>query len=284
MKGNYHDILNTMLKYSAKPALFEPGEPRFWDDPHISKGMLEAHLNPTHDAASHRHETIDKEVEHLVSSGILKKGYKILDLGCGPGLYASRLAAKGMKITGIDISERSLNYAITQAKKRELDIEYRLINFFDIDYSVEFDVVLQTHGELGTFSDANRDRLLEIIYKALKPGGIIIFDITSPKPKTQEVAKNRWYIADGGFWRPGRHLVLEQSFEYPENNVRVDQYIIVDEKNICIYRTWLHDYSPASIKPVLEKAGFKIIYNWNDLAGTLYKEGGDWIAIVARKK
>ena len=47
--------------------MFEPGEPRFWDDLYISKGMLQAHLNPDNDLASRKHKTIDKEVNHLVS-------------------------------------------------------------------------------------------------------------------------------------------------------------------------------------------------------------------------
>ena len=284
MEGKYHDILNAIFQYSAKPALFEPGEPRFWDDPHISKSMLEAHLNPTHDAASRRPVTIDKEVEHLVSSGILKKGYRVLDLGCGPGLYASRLAARGIKVTGVDISERSLNYAIAQAKSKSLDIEYRLINFFDINYSGEFDAVVQTHGELGTFPDDKRDKLIEIINKALKPYGVLIFDVTSRNPKAGESSQNHWYIAESGFWRPGRHLVLEQNFNYPENNIRVDQYIVADEKKISVYRTWIHDYTLDSLKSVLEKAGFETIHTWNDLAGTPYQKDGDWLAIVARKR
>ena len=283
MKGNYYEILNTILQYSVKPALFEPGEPHFWDDPHISKSMLEAHLNPAHDAASRRPETIDKEINNLFSSRILKKGDRLLDLGCGPGLHAGRFAVRGVKVTGIDFSVNSLNYAIAQACKHNLDIEYRLLDFFDLDYSGEFDAVLQAHGELGTFSDANRNALLMKIHRALKPGGILIFDVTSPEPKTQEASQNRWYISDGGFWRPGRHLVLEQNFDYPEDNVRVDQYIIVDDRRITAYRTWLHDYSPNSITPILEKAGFQIVHAWNDLTGTPYKEGGEWIAIVARR-
>jgi SAM-dependent methyltransferase len=277
------DFLDEILRYSTKPALFQPGEPRFWDDPHISKSMLEAHLNPSHDLASRRPETIDKEVKNLISSGILKKGDKILDLGCGPGLYASRFASYGIKVTGIDISQRSLAYARKFARENGLEIKCRLLNFFDIDYIAEFDAVVQTHGELGTFSNDKRDLLLKIIHRSLKPNGFLVFDVTQPVKNIKETPQNGWYVANGGFWRPGKHLVLEQSFDYPQNDVRVDQYIVVEHNNVAVYRTWLHDYTSTSIKPVLEKAGFKIVYIWNDLAGTPYQKGGKWLAVVARK-
>ena len=282
-KTDYKDFLKTISKYIAKPALFEPGEPLFWDDPHISRSMLEAHLNPAHDAASRRPETIDKEVGNLISSSILKKGNKVLDLGCGPGLYANRLCVHGIKVTGVDVSKRSIAYATKYAGENKLNITYRCLNFFGIDYKIEFDAVLQTHGELGTFSDEKRDALLAKIHTVLKPEGLLIFDVTSTAPRPKETLQNHWYIMDSGFWRPGRHLVLEQAFDYPEDSVRVDQYILVDEKNISVYRTWIHNYTLNSIKPVLEKAGFKIMQTWNSLAGTPYKEGGEWLAIVARR-
>jgi SAM-dependent methyltransferase len=278
------NILSAISGYSVKPALFEPGELLFWDDPHISKSMLEAHLNPAHDAASRRPETIDREVRHLISSGVLKRGDRVLDLGCGPGLYASRLCENGIKVTGVDISKRSIDYAKKYARENKLDIKYLCSDFFDIDYINEFDAVLQAYGELGTFSDEKRDTLLVKILEALKPEGLLIFDVTAPSQKPKEEPQNHWYIADGGFWRPGRHLSLEQHFDYPEDNVRVDQYIVVDEKNITVYRTWIHNYTLQTIKPVLEKAGFKIVQTWNSLAGTPYQEGGEWIAVVASKR
>ena len=159
-KMDNNSCLSVLFDLSIKPRLYEPGESLFWNDPHISKGMLEAHLNPENDAASRKHKTIDKEVNHLISSGVLKPGDKVLDLGCGPGLYSSRLAAKGMKVTGIDISKNSLDYARHYAAEKGLDIDYRLINFFDVDYSGVFDAVIQVNGELNTFSDGKRDELL----------------------------------------------------------------------------------------------------------------------------
>lgn len=88
----------------------------------------------------------------------------------------------------------------------------------------------------------------------------------------------------GGFWRPGRHLVLEEGFDYPENDTWLNQYIVADkDETVKIYRLWLHDYSLETISRALKQSGFKIEQVWNSLLGEPYREGGDWIAVAARK-
>jgi SAM-dependent methyltransferase len=283
-KKDYSDFLKQISRLTARPSLFEPGEPHFWDDPHISRSMLEAHLDPTHEAASRKHKTIDEQVKHLLSSGVLKPGDRLLDLGCGPGLYASRLAARGVRVTGIDISKRSLKYAIAQARKQKLDIEYRLQNFLDIDYSGEYDAVMQIYGELNVFSDIKLNDLLRKLHRALVPGGLLIFDVTTRVLRLRAGLKNGWYFSNRGFWRSGRHLVLEQGFDYPGENVWLDRYIVIDNDGIKMYHNWFHDYDLKTVRQVLKKAGFTIKHAWNDLAGRPYKAGGDWITIVAGKR
>ena len=104
--------LEQLKQWQAKPAPFTPGETLFWDDPHISAQMLAAHLDPTTDAASRRPETIERSVAWIVKTLGLRPGAKLLDLGCGPGLYAARLAQWGLDVTGIDYSRRSIDYAV----------------------------------------------------------------------------------------------------------------------------------------------------------------------------
>jgi SAM-dependent methyltransferase len=48
------------------------------------------------DAASRRPDTIDRSVDWLSNHLNLRRGGRVLDLGCGPGLYAERLAGPGM--------------------------------------------------------------------------------------------------------------------------------------------------------------------------------------------
>lgn len=277
------DMLDKILKYTEKPMVFEPGEPKFWDDPHISKSMLEAHLNQNNDAASRKVETIDKTVENLINSGVLRPGMKLLDLGCGPGLYAERLAKAGINVVGIDISTRSIGYAKAEAEKKKLTIEYCCMNFFDMDFNNEFDAVIQIYGELNTFSDARLSKLFDSVKKALKPDGVFIFDVTTRTYRLKNNRSNNWYVSEGGFWRPEKHLVLEMGFDYPELDIWLDQYITIDEENYKVYRNWFHDYSLESIKKVLDREGFVPVKVWNDLTGSEYSSNGEWIAIAANK-
>ena len=91
--------------------------------------MLAAHLDPTNDLASRRPETIDRSVDWLMQTLNLESGDALLDLGCGPGLYASRFARKGVQVTGVDYSRRSIDYAVAYAQEHDLDICYRYQNY-----------------------------------------------------------------------------------------------------------------------------------------------------------
>ena len=280
----FHKMFECLADSGRRPKLFEPGETLFWDDPHISKSMLENHLNPNVDGASRRTESIEKTVEHLLGASIVNQGDKVLDLGCGPGLYSSRLCMHGIKVTGIDISRRSIDYAWKKAGEQRLSIDYICGSFFDIDYDGVFDCVQQIYGELCTFSDETRNRLLEIIHRALKDGGRFVFDVSTRDLRMSEGVKNRWYYSEGGFWRPNRHVVLEQGFDYPERDTWLDQYTVIDEAgDIKTYRLWFHDYSLPTISQVLNNNGFEIECVWSALDGAEYTESSDWIAIVARK-
>jgi 2-polyprenyl-3-methyl-5-hydroxy-6-metoxy-1,4-benzoquinol methylase len=72
--------------------------------------------------------------------GVRRAPFRLLDLGCGPGLYAERFSRAGVKIVGLEISQRSLDYASEQEQKAGLEIEYRCRNFLTMDYREEFDV------------------------------------------------------------------------------------------------------------------------------------------------
>ena len=134
--------LQKLKELQQKPAPFTPGEPLFWDDPHISTQMLKAHLDPSNDLASRRPETIDRSVQWLIKTLNLQPGDSVLDLGCGPGLYTSRLATFGLKVTGVDYSRSSILYAQKFSQEHQLAIEYRYQNYLELKEENSFDSVL----------------------------------------------------------------------------------------------------------------------------------------------
>ena len=85
------------------------------------------------------------------------------------------------------------------------------------------------------------------------------------------------------FWKPGKHLVLEQGFAY-ENDIFLDQYIVIEENGkTSLYRNWFQDYKPETIRSEIQANGFMVESLWSDLSGALYHEKSDWIGVVARK-
>ena len=94
-----------------KPSLYAPSSAPFWDDEHISEYMLKAHLDPEIDAATRLHDFIEQSAKWIAQYCKARPGMKLLDLGCGPGLYAERFCKEGFRVTGLDYSRRSIEQA-----------------------------------------------------------------------------------------------------------------------------------------------------------------------------
>ena len=275
--------LATLSNAAGRPALYSPGEELFWDDPHISQKMLEAHLNPEWDAASRNHETIDRTVDWLVKYLGLEAGDRILDIGCGPGLYCTRFKRYGLDVTGMDYSRNSIGYAEKYAAENGLDIRYVYRDYLTMDYAGEFDAIFLIYCDFGALSDENRDLLLEKIHRALKPGGVFVFDIFT-RHNREHRAANNWYVSETGFWRPQPHLVLEQSFHYEAEDVFMHQHIVIDGNGeMAIYRIYDHVYSAETVSGLMAENGFEVRDIWSDLTGTPYAEDSGLLGIAARK-
>lgn len=289
MNRNNNLILNEnmnmelLLNSVKKPDLYATKEEPFWDQPYISQQMLNAHLNPALDAASYNHKTIDEIVEWLVKYLNLKESAKILDLGCGPGLYCTRFSQHGLDVVGMDYSKNSISYAKKNADTNCLNIQYIYQDYLTMDYSCEFDAIFLIYCDFGALSDDRRDLLLQKIHKALKPDGIFAFDVFTRLNWEQQSMRN-WYVSETGFWRPDPHLVLEQTFHYEAEKIFLHQHIIIDSKGeVTTYNLRDHYYSKQNIQQLLKKYGYEVQDTWSDLTGKPYEENTKCLGVVAKK-
>ena len=243
---------------SSKPAIYELGSAFMWTDKYISKQILNIHLNEDIDLGSRKMSTIIKTTDWILSLPKQKKKLSILDLGCGPGLYTEILAREGHQVTGIDISENSIEYARRSAIQKGLDIEYINSSYIDIELEKEkYDLIILIYTDLGVLVPNKRNTLLKKVYSALKKDGLFVFDLASDKNMEQKVAPKSWEAAESGFWKPSPYLALSESFLYKKQKVILFQHTIADEEeNIETYRFWTHLFSEEDILNLLNQHHF----------------------------
>ena len=242
---------------SQKPKIYERGDSSMWTDDHISKKLLEIHLNPELDSASRTPESINKTVE-FISHACKESSMSILDLGCGPGIYLEKLAELGHNCTGVDFSKNSISYARSQAKEKGLEINYLCQNYLELDFENQFDLIILIYTDLGVLLPDEREELLDKIHRALKPGGVFIFDLVNDKNIEQKFQEQQtWVLEYSGFWKPGPYMELANGFHYPDEKVFLKQHTIIDESDrINIYRFWTHYFTSEDVIALLSSRNF----------------------------
>jgi len=267
--------IRNLIKLSQKPELYQKGSATMWTDPYISTRLLEVHLDKNMDLASRKDKTIHSTVDWILDQ-VPDKSLNILDLGCGPGLYAELFAQKGHTVTGVDFSENSINYATKEANKKKLNITYLNRDYLNLALTQnQFDLVLLIFTDFGPLLPGERENLLKIVYEVLKPGGIFIFDILNDSNIESKLTPKNWEISGGGFWRKGPYVALSESYLYSEQKVILSQHIIIDEVGNEIYRFWTHFFSDDDLNQILSKHAFKNIRFYKNIvpSGHGYESG-----------
>lgn len=126
--------------------------------------------------------TINPLRTNFIMEKVTAQSPKILDVGCGGGILSEALAKAGARVTGLDLSEASIQVARKHAQGQGLSIDYRYERVEDL-----------AEREAGTFDVVACMEMLEHVpepgkvvaacAKALKPGGLAFFSTINRTPK-----------------------------------------------------------------------------------------------------
>ena len=255
-----------------------------WTDEHTSKQMLSFHLNESIDAASRNAKFIQRSVDWIISHFGLSKDSSIADFGCGPGLYAKRLAERDAKVTGIDFSRRSIQYAVAAAEAAGLPINYVHQNYLEFETEERFDLILMIMCDFCALSPVQRGVMLKNFSTLLKPSGRVLLDVYSLAGFTQREEAAGYELNQlNGFWSPNRYYGFFNTFKYEDEKVVLDKYTIVEPDRTRTVYNWLQYFSLEAIKAEFSNAGLTVTDIYSDVAGNTYDAQSTEFAVVAER-
>jgi len=255
-----------------------------WTDEHTSKQMLSFHLNEEIDVSSRNAAFIDRSVEWISSNFNIGTGKRIADFGCGPGLYAARLAKKQADVTGIDFSKRSIQYAQEVATREGLSIHYVNQNYLEFETDERFGLILMIMCDFCALSPTQRKKMLSKFYTILEPGGSVLLDVYSLTAFDQR-EETAMYEANllNGFWSPNKYYGFVNTFKYESEKVVLDKYTIIEASRTRIVYNWLQYFSPEALEREFVECGFAVEKLYSDVAGSPFASESKEFAVVAKK-
>lgn len=193
------------------------------------------------------------EAADLARALALAPGERVLDVPCGYGRIALELAARGLRVSGLDASEEYVTDARRRALERRLSAEFVHGDMRALPWRGEFEAALCVGNSFGYFDDEGNTAFLAAVHAALKPGGRFFLSY----PLVAELALAGRHLRD--WQRLGDALLLSESWHDHRRGRLETTYTALDlatraplEEKHASYRV----YPLAELENLLGAVGF----------------------------
>ena len=188
----------------------------------LFKSFQAIYYDRLYESKNYLHEVafIQNSIENFLATE--SSQIALLDMGCGTGNHASKLASDQVQVTGIDISIEMIELAIKKQANSNFNPNFRVANLLDFEVEEKFDVICIMFNVIGYLENfASLSTLFDkISRKLLKPGGLLIFDfwdIQGVQPDSAPVKELQWEINGHRVMRSSR-----SSFDDAANKLRIE--------------------------------------------------------------
>ena len=198
----------------------------------------------------------------------LASGGPVLELGVGTGRIAVPVAAAGIQVVGVDLSEGMLEVARERAALAGVTLDLRRGDMRDPPVEGAFPLVMiPFRSLLHMETDADRRAVLRGVAGLLAPGGRFVFDVFAPGADDIADTHGRWLEREPGIWERAdwdertRTLVLRVRGEGSDAEMSL---------------AWL---SVTEWKALLREEGFAVdaVYGWFDRSPWRGGEDSVWV-------
>lgn len=276
-----------LYRRSQRPFPFTNSGNLPYDDPVFSVRMLAEHLDETHGAASRTAVERTAQLGWMTAQLGLTADSTLLDVTCGPGLYAVPFAKQGVRVTGIDFAPAAIAHARQLAQMEGVGARASFIQQDMRQMTLpanHFDAAILLYGQLAVMPKAEAQAVLAAIGAALKPNGRLLLEMLHPD-HVDKTDSNWWYTDDTGLWGDAPFLHLGERFWDADERVSIERYHILhldsgkmDEITLCDQL-----YELDEIREMMATAGMgktAVFPAWDGLS--LY-DAKEWLVYVGEK-
>jgi SAM-dependent methyltransferase len=223
-------------------------------------------------------ERTQEQVEFIVEKLALEPGVRVLDLACGHGRITLALARRGYRMTGLDLSARSLDLAREAAAREGLEVEWVHADMREITPGAMFDAIVNVFTSFGYFQEeAENQRVLEGVARALAPGGRFLIDVVNLLGLARRYRERGWEEREGVVW------LQEHDYEIlAGRNRAVWTFVRPDGTRSELVHS-LRTYAPHELAAMLGRAGLEVEGAWGGFDGSELSFDSWRLILLARK-
>jgi 2-polyprenyl-3-methyl-5-hydroxy-6-metoxy-1,4-benzoquinol methylase len=196
---------------------------------------------------------VARQCDFLEYSLGLQKGATILDVGCGLGLQAVELAARGYLVVGLDLSLPMLSRAADEAQDRDIKMNFLHGDMREMTFDGTFDAVVCLGTTFGYFDDDTNRQVLERMKRALKPQGLLLLDTVNRDYVVQGQPNLVWFEGDGCV------CMEETQFNYISSRLHVKRTVILDDGRQRENEYGIRLYPLHEIGQLMHQMGFRVV-------------------------
>ena len=209
-----------------------------------------------------------QETDFLQQVLELHAGSRVLDVPCGNGRHAAKLAKRGCHVTGVDLSLEFLSLARQAAASAKVTVEYRHCDMRELPSTREFDAAYCWGNSFGYMDYAGAGAFLAALAGALKPGGRLALDSSvTAETILPALRPQRWH-------RTGDLVVLsEPHYAAAESRLDID-YTTIRRGVIDTRRASSYVFTAAEQLRMLAVAGIDVVALSGGMAGEEFSAAG----------
>ena len=205
-------------------------------------------------------EVTHAEVSFLITETSLPPQSMVLDLGCGTGRHAIRLAELGYNVTGLDISPEFLRVAAEKSHQVGLSINWIQQDMRKIPFDNSFDLIFIMFGAWGFFEeDGENYAVFERIHQVLRAGGHFVLDFFNRDWILNHFQPFYWEKREIGYF------LEKRSFDYTHERLNTQSIVIKEDGSELEWETSTRAFTLREISDMLQQAGFNLVGVYGDL-------------------